>query len=102
VTAKEFFKEVGSAALNGMAGAGYVQQWRDNRPESACKAIDNVIRIAFRDRNEKILGAIVNAFGNEIRDADTPETQNHLNDLLLYFKSRVAESLNAAAATNSR
>jgi hypothetical protein len=101
VTAKEFFKEVGSSALNGMAGASYVQQWRDYRAEAACKAIDNVVRVAFRDRNEKILGAILNAFGNEIRDAGTPETQNHLNDLLLYFKDRVAQSLNAAAATNS-
>ena len=96
---KEFLKELGSAALHGMAGAGYVQQWRDFRAEAACKAIDSVVWQAFRDRNTKILGAILNAFGNEIRDADSPETQNHLNELLLYFKTRVAESINSAAAS---
>jgi hypothetical protein len=96
VALKEIFKELGSAAFHGLAGTGYVQQWRDFRTEAAYKAIDNVVWQAFRDKNPKILGTILHAFGNEIRDS--PETQNHLNDLPLYFKARIAESVNSAAA----
>lgn len=92
-TLKDFFIELGSEVVHGLAGAGYVQHWRDQRPIAAQRGIDAVVQQAFQTQNFKILRATLDSFATEIRDADSAETQNHLNELLLYFKGRVAAAL---------
>ena len=76
----------GKGILAGAAGAAMVSQWRDYRIEAARSRIDEVVASAVRQQDSVLISSVFTAFSNEIREAASWEVQDHLSQLLWYYK----------------
>jgi hypothetical protein len=84
-------------ALEVQRGRMLVQSWADLKVERACAQIQGVVAQAIADRNGTFIFAILNEFGELLKNAESWDQQQDVSLLLWHFKECVSDDIDTLA-----